>query len=119
MRRIQPLTKRQKQIYEFIASSIRLHGYAPSLEEIGDELGLSSLATVHKHLQNLVDRGYILRSWNRARSITLIVGDGCCPMCGSLLEKKSVDEAKVSIDFGRKVSEDKAVELGTPIPPST
>jgi len=119
MRRIQPLTKRQKQIYEFVGSSIRLHGYAPSLEEIGDELGLSSLATIHKHLENLALKGYILRAWNRARSITLVINEGCCPMCGSVLEKESLDKAKVSIDFGRKVEDDKAVEKGTPIPIST
>jgi len=66
------LTKRQKQIYDFIRECIARDGYAPSLEEIGGEFGLSSVATVHKHVQNLVEKGLLRKTWNRSRSIELV-----------------------------------------------
>lgn len=80
-----PLTRRQKQILDFIAHWIKSKGYAPSLQEIGDELGMHALATVHKHLTNLEEKGYISRTWNRSRSITLLTIDGCCPTCGQTM----------------------------------
>ena len=43
-----PLTKRQREIFDYLNEFIQKHGYAPSLEEIGKRFGLSSLATVHK-----------------------------------------------------------------------
>src|SRR5678815_4309429 len=47
-----PLTKRQREILDYLNEFIQQHGYAPSLEEIGRRFNLSSLATVHKHLTN-------------------------------------------------------------------
>ena len=67
-----PLTKRQREILDYLNDFIQQHGYAPSLEEIGRRFGLSSLATVHKHLTNLQEKGFIKRSWNRSRSVELI-----------------------------------------------
>jgi repressor LexA len=67
-----PLTKRQREILDFLDEFIQRHGYAPSLEEIGRRFGLSSLATVHKHLTNLQDKGFIRRAWNRSRSVELV-----------------------------------------------
>ena len=67
-----PLTKRQREILDYLNDFIQQHGYAPSLEEIGRRFGLSSLATVHKHLTNLQEKGVIKRSWNRSRSVELI-----------------------------------------------
>jgi len=60
-----PLTKRQREILDYLQDFIQQHGYAPSLEEIGRRFGLSSLATVHKHLTNLQEKGFIKRAWNR------------------------------------------------------
>src|SRR6202035_5794531 len=67
-----PLTKRQREILDYLSDFIQRHGYAPSLEEIGRRFGLSSLATVHKHLTNLQEKGFIRRSWNRSRSVELL-----------------------------------------------
>ena len=67
-----PLTKRQREILDFLNDFIQQHGYAPSLEEIGRRFGLSSLATVHKHLTNLTDKGFIKRAWNRSRSVEVV-----------------------------------------------
>jgi repressor LexA len=69
---LQPLTKRQREILDYLNEFIEHHGYAPSLEEIGRRFALSSLATVHKHLKNLEDKGCIKRVWNKSRSVELI-----------------------------------------------
>ncbi len=70
----QPLTKRQREILDYLNEFIQQHGYAPSLEEIGQRFGLSSLATVHKHMTNLEAKNFIKRSWNRSRSVELLPG---------------------------------------------
>lgn len=67
-----PLTKRQREILDYLSDFIQQHGYAPSLEEIGRRFGLSSLATVHKHLTNLQEKGFIKRAWNRSRSVEMV-----------------------------------------------
>ena len=66
------LTKRQKEIFDYICSYLGREGYAPSLEEIGEEFDLSSVATVHKHVQNLVQKGLLRKAWNRSRSIEIV-----------------------------------------------
>ena len=66
------LTKRQKEIFDYVCSYLGREGYAPSLEEIGEEFGLSSVATVHKHVQNLVEKGLLRKAWNRSRSIEIV-----------------------------------------------
>jgi repressor LexA len=66
------LTKRQKEILDFLSRHIERKGYAPTIEEIGEHFGLSSLATVHKHLTNLQDKGLIKRAWNRSRALELV-----------------------------------------------
>ena len=67
-----PLTKRQREILDYLNEFIGQHGYAPSLEEIGRRFSLSSLATVHKHLTNLQEKGFIRRAWNRSRSVEVV-----------------------------------------------
>ncbi len=66
------LTRRQRQVYDFIAGFVRTNGYSPSFEEIGEGLGLRSLATVHKHISNLESKGFIRRDFNRSRSIDVL-----------------------------------------------
>ncbi len=66
------LTKRQRQIYDFIADFVQSNGYSPSFEEIGAALGLSSLATVHKHINNLETKKMLRRDYNRSRSIDIL-----------------------------------------------
>lgn len=77
-----PLTARQREVYDFIVVHLRDRGYAPSLADIGEALGLSALATVHKHLTALVRKGYIQRRANCSRAITVLVQHGSCPTCG-------------------------------------
>lgn len=72
------LTRRQKHIYDFIVAFIDRNGYAPSIVEIGERFGLSSPATIHKHLTNLEAKGLIRRHKNMSRAIEMIPqkGDG-------------------------------------------
>lgn len=66
------LTKRQKELFDFLDGYLAQHGYAPTLEEIGSRFKLNSLATVHKHLTNLEQKGLIRRTWNHSRAIELV-----------------------------------------------
>lgn len=63
------LTKRQKQLIDYLNNYISEHGYAPTLAEVGQYFGLSSLATVHKHLHNLEQKGFIKRQHNHSRGL--------------------------------------------------
>lgn len=63
------LTKRQKEVLDYLVAFINKHGYSPSFEEIGKALKLTSLATVHKHIGTLERKGFIRRGYNQSRSI--------------------------------------------------
>lgn len=71
-----PLTRRQREILDFIASHIDAKGYAPSFEEIARQFGFQSLATVHEHLTNLERKGYIHRAHNESRAIEIVPPKG-------------------------------------------
>jgi len=66
-----PLTKRQKQVLDFIARFQDDNGYCPSYEEIAHGLDLASLATVHKHISALETKAYLKRGFNQSRSLEL------------------------------------------------
>jgi DNA-binding MarR family transcriptional regulator len=68
----EPLTRRQAEIVRFIAAYRDANGCAPSFEEIAQEFGFASLATVHEHLTNLEMKGWITRAYNEARAITVV-----------------------------------------------
>ena len=63
------LTKRQKQVLDFISDFVDRNGYSPSYEELATGLELASLATVHKHIQALESRNYLRRLFNQSRSL--------------------------------------------------
>jgi repressor LexA len=67
-----PLTKRQKEILDFLELFVAENGYPPSYEEIARHFGYTSLATVHEHLENLRQKGYIRKSYNASRSIEVM-----------------------------------------------
>jgi repressor LexA len=89
------LTKRQREIYDFISRFVTTKGYSPSFEEIGEGMGLSSLATVHKHLTNLEKKGMLKRDYNRSRSIDVI------PPKGKMKKEMMLDTAGVLPLLGR------------------
>jgi len=65
------MTKKQKAILDYVQEHIRVNGYAPTLREIGTHFGLSSVATVHKHLRILAEKGLLTREEGRARALEL------------------------------------------------
>ncbi len=66
------LYKKQKQILDFISQYIQINGYSPTLQEIADSMNLSSLATVHEHLQALERKGIIKRYEGAVRGIEIV-----------------------------------------------
>jgi len=71
-----PVTRRQREILDFIAGHLDAKGYAPSFEEIAHQFGFHSLATVHEHLTNLERKGYIRRAHNESRAIEIVPPKG-------------------------------------------
>ncbi len=65
------LTRRQRQVLDFVAGFIQDHSYSPSYEEIAEGMKLASLATIHKHLTTLCNKGYLKRGINQSRSLDL------------------------------------------------
>jgi repressor LexA len=65
------LTKRQKDVLDFIAGFVEENGYSPSYEEIAQALNLASLATVHKHITALAEKKYLQRGANQSRSVDI------------------------------------------------
>jgi repressor LexA len=66
------LYKRQRQIVDFIAQYIQRNGYSPTLQEIADAIGVSSLATVHEHLEALTKKQVIKKFEGSVRGIELL-----------------------------------------------
>jgi repressor LexA len=71
-----PVTRRQREILDFITAHLDEKGYAPSFEEIARQFGFHSLATVHEHLTNLERKGYIRRAHNESRAIEIVPPKG-------------------------------------------
>jgi repressor LexA len=89
------ITRRQRQVYDFISDFVQKNNYSPSFEEIAQGLDLSSLATVHKHISNLEKKGLLTRDYNRSRSIDLL------PPKGRLKQAMSVNSGMVLPLMGR------------------
>jgi repressor LexA len=83
------ITRRQSELYDFLSRFVTENGYSPSYEEIKQGMGLSSLATVHKHVSNLEKKGLLTRDYNRSRSIDLL------PPKGKLKQSMSVNTGVV------------------------
>ena len=108
-----PLTKRQRQILDYLNSYTAEHGYAPSFEEIAEQFNYNSLATVHEHLTNIERKGYIKRTYNESRAIEILPSDVISravelPLMGAVaagapLEAMTTDETvSVPEDFVRR-----------------
>ena len=66
------LTRRQKEVLDFVSRHIDKHGIAPTLHEIGRHLKLSSVATVHKHLRKLEEKGAVRRLTHQSRALSVV-----------------------------------------------
>ncbi len=76
---MEKLTKRQEEILTFIKEYIVSNGYPPTVREIGASLGVSSPATIHAHLTNLADKGFIKKEETKNRAIELLVENEFAP----------------------------------------
>ena len=66
------LTKRQKQIYDFLKGYIKKNGISPTFEEIKKHLKLKAISTIHEHIKELIKKGFIIKNEYGARSIELV-----------------------------------------------
>jgi repressor LexA len=96
------ITRRQRQVYDFISGFVQQNGYSPSFEEIGNGLGLSSLATVHKHVSNLEKKGLLRRDYNRSRSIDVL------PVRG--LFKRQAKTAEIALPLMGRIAAGQPIE---------
>lgn len=92
------LTRRQREILEFIRSFQVEKGYAPSLEEIAAHFGLSAVSTVHEHLVNMSRKGVLRRGWNKARSIEPLAAKDAreVPLVGTVAAGEPIEAIEVS-----------------------
>ena len=70
---VKDLTKRQREIFDFISRYLSRHGYPPTVREIGKAVGLHSSSTVHAHLANLEKAGLLRRDPSKPRAIELLI----------------------------------------------
>lgn len=70
------LTKRQSGILGVIRQSIQERGWAPTVKEIGEAVGLSSTSTVHSHLESLQKKGFLRRNPHKPRALELMDNPG-------------------------------------------
>lgn len=70
---MESLTRRQEEILTYVKEYIVSHGYPPTVREIGKDLGVSSPATIHTHLNKLVEKGFIKKDGSKNRAIELLV----------------------------------------------
>ncbi|MGI6378754.1 MAG: transcriptional repressor LexA [Patescibacteria group bacterium] len=103
-----PLTKRQKEILEYISSYIEDNRYSPTYDEIKDNFGLSALSTVHEHITELVNKGYIIRDEKSPRGIAVIPKKKQymeIPLLGLIRAGKPIEAIETVNEFIRIVRE--------------
>ena len=98
------LTRRQKEVLDFLADFIDKNRYSPSYEEIADGLSLNSLATIHKHISSLESKGYLRRAFNQSRSLEI------SPKYAAEVEKRRVVESGLAVPLMGKIAAGRPVE---------
>jgi repressor LexA len=99
-----PLTKRQREILNYLTSYSEQNGFAPRFEEIAEKFDYNSLATVHEHLTNLERKGYIKRSYNESRAIEILPSDATpraieLPLLGSVAAGMPIEALEANETF--------------------
>ncbi len=94
------LTKKQKEIYDYVASQIEKNGYAPSLTEIKDKFKIATISTIHEHISNLIGKGLLKKAKGVARSLELVklksVAMMAIPVAGVITAGKPIEAIEVS-----------------------
>lgn len=105
------LTSRQISILSFIKKELQKRGYPPSVREIGQAVGLSSSSTVHGHLAQLEEKGYIRRDPTKPRAIEILDGNS------SQVRKEMVNVPVVGkVTAGQPILAVENVEDNFPLP---
>ena len=99
-----PLTKRQREILNYLTVYTEQNGFAPSFEEIAENFEYNSLATVHEHLTNLERKGYIKRSYNESRAIEILPSEATpraieLPLLGGVAAGVPIEALEVERDL--------------------
>jgi len=103
------LTKRQKEILEFVSGYIKENGVSPSYDEIRDKFGLSALSTVHEHITELVDKGYLRRDERKERGLYLPAKRQQyieVPLVGTIACGQPIEAIEMPDEFVRVARED-------------
>lgn len=90
------LTKRQKQVFDFISAYTKRKGYAPALDEIRKKFKFASVSTAHFHVSCLRDLGYLTREENKPRSIDIIGRETMVkiPLLGTITAGQPIEAIK-------------------------
>jgi repressor LexA len=105
------LTRRQKEVLDFLSDFIERNRYSPSYEEIAEGLSLNSLATIHKHISALESKGYLRRAFNQSRSLEI------APRYQAEIDKRKAASAGMEVPLLGKIAAGLPVE--TPAQPET
>ena len=96
------ITKRQKEIYNYIENYIKKNGYAPSLFEIRDKANITTISTAHGYISRLVKAGLLKRTKGIARSIELVskktVDFMAIPIIGTIAAGRPIEAIEVPDD---------------------
>lgn len=97
------LTHRQRQVLDYVEGFAQEHGYAPSLEEIAEHMGFSSVSNAHQHVTALIRRGYLRRDPNRRRSLEVVrpaTATGELPLLGYVAAGEPIEVVEQQETFG-------------------
>ena len=67
-----PLTKKEKEVLDFVKVSTQINGFAPTLMEIQGHFQLKSVSTIHEHINNLKNKGYLVKEISQHRSVRIL-----------------------------------------------
>lgn len=107
------LTTRQREILDYIKSTVADRGYPPAVREIGEAVGLSSPSTVHSHLSTLVKHGYLRRDPSKPRAIEVVDGPAASPAAPAGVRNVPLVG---SIAAGRPILAEEDIEDVYPLP---
>ncbi len=103
------LTQRQKEILEFVSGYIKEKGMSPSYDEIRDKFGLSALSTVHEHITELVEKGFLRRDERKERGLYLPAKRQQyieVPLIGAIACGKPIEAIEIPDEFIKVARED-------------
>ena len=113
MNREKKLTKKQEKILIYIKKYIAKNDFPPTIREIGKGINLSSPATVHAHLKNLIEKGYIRRNPTNNRIIDLLVPNEFIPKVSDTMNIPLISNTlkPTTINIPKSFSQDKDQRL--------